>query len=90
MSLNEIEMSKTQDTDLKVVSFNLLVQCYAGSHQPEDRTCLQDSYRFTLLVKLLEREIEDKTNIFCFQEVSFEWRNRLVSFFRKNGYDFTL
>lgn len=82
-------MSKTQDTDLKVVSFNLLVQCYAGSHQPEDRTCLQDSYRFTLLVKLLEREIEDKTNIFCFQEVSFEWRNRLVSFFRKNGYDFT-
>ena len=85
MSLNEIEISKTQDTDLKVVSFNLLVQCYAKSHQPEDRTCLEDSYRFTLLIKLLEREIEDKTNIFCFQEVSRDWRSRLVSFFRKNG-----
>ena len=89
MSLNEITISETDDTNLKVVSFNLLVQCYAGSSQPDDRTCLQDSYRFGLLIKLLEKEIQDGTNIFCFQEVSWEWRNRLVSFFRENTYDFT-
>ena len=60
MSLTEFEISKNDDTNLKIVSFNLLVQCYAGSNQPIDRTCLQDSYRFTLLTKLLKREIEDK------------------------------
>ena len=76
-------------TQIKLISFNLLVQCYAGSSQPDNRECLEDKYRWSLLVKLLEKELEKGTNILCFQEVSWEWRNRLVSFFRTHSYDFT-
>ena len=83
-------MSETKEqTNIRVISFNLLVQCYAGSSQPEDRSCLEDTYRWTLLIKLLEKEIQGGANILCFQEVSWDWRNRLVSFFREHGYDFT-
>jgi hypothetical protein len=76
-------------SNIQIVYFNLLVQIYANSNQPKDRSCLNDSYRWTLLIDLLEKQIQNGTNVLCFQEVSWEWRNRLVSFFRKHGYDFT-
>ena len=75
--------------NFKVIYLNLLVQIYTGTNQPEDRSCLDDSYRWNLLVQLLEKQIQDDTNVLCFQEVSRDWRNRLVSFFRKHNYDFT-
>lgn len=74
-------------TELQIITYNLLSSKYSD---PETFTSasnenLNAENRYVKITSKLEKFFSDNT-IFCFQELSLEWSERLTIFLKKNNY----
>ena len=78
------------NTNVHIISYNILSHALIASHTIDrDPACLTEEYRFTLLkAELTEFINSNQKPIFCLQEVSQSWSNKLLVFFIKENYHF--